>query len=563
MKARLFITAFAMLMGVGIKAQAAKTIHKIVKPDYVGIYNETMEIASVKTTEEATTVTFQYGGKGISFFDKGICIVDETGKRHELIGQKGFTEDSLKRLVLKKKGKYELRFKPLASDCRIFDIVEDFYSSSTRYYGVRQAGSEFCVSNPKEHNNGEASLPEVVFKVDTAYVSGKVENLDKDAQWKVSLIYDYADTNYGKKRKRASAMVDKEGNFKIKTRINGPTWDYLMVSSDKKQRNVMLVPVLLCPGEEQTLQIRFREDVKYDSNSQRDFGTLMQCAPMMLYKKYSYSKPKEYFMDDYNAMTPEKVKKQFDDYDRLSLYLSGKYGLSRVETELLRSQLSASFAIDMLFLANSNQHGTYYKGVPDEEWRKARGKWIESDSPFYGICFANMRCESNVYWAVTDRWLLFSGYLMGQIPPYAKRENDFQFYKWKTIFNREVEKSEDGGYEGITIAGTPENLKKVDDFDNKKIQLFYNWMLPLIREWRNKNGNDDLFEQIYLLSCIYSVPYIPYKSSKYIYDQFTLARQMIHHPSFCRLAGEMFFEIEKVIQQDYDEWETEWGKSKK
>ena len=541
----------------------AKTIHKIEKPAYVGIYNETMEIASVKTTEEATTVTFQYGGKGISFLDNDICLVDETGKRHELIAQKGFTVDSLKRLVPKKKGKYELRFKPLAADCRIFDIIENFYSSSTRYYGVRQAGSEFCVSNPKEHNNGDASLPEAVFKVDTAYVSGKVENIGSDAQWKVSLIYDYADTNYGKKRKRASTIIDKEGNFKLKTCVNGPTWDYLIVSSNKKDNKLMYIPVLLCPGEEQTLQIRFREDVKYDSNSQRDFGTLMQCAPMMLYKKYSYSKPKEYFMDDYNAMTPEKVKNQFDDYDRLALYLSGKYGLSRVETELLRSQLSASFAIDMLYLANNNQHGTYYKGVPDEEWRKARGKWIESDSPFYGICFANMRCESNVYWAVTDIWLLFSGYMMRQIPPYAKRENDFIFYKWKTIFNREVEKSEDGGYEGITIAGTPENLKKVDDFDNKNIQLFYNWMLPLIREWRNKNGNDDLFEQIYLLSCIYSMPNIPYKSSKYLYDQFTLARQMIHHPSFCRLAGEMFFEVEEYYHRNNDEWEKKKGKEKK
>ena len=345
----------ATLLMLPLIAMGAKIVHKITKPDYVGVYAEAMKIASVKTTEKATTVTFQYGGKGISFLDNDICLVDETGKRHELIGQKGFTVDSLKRLVPKKKGKYELRFKPLAADCRIFDIIENFYSSSTRYYGVRQAGSEFCVSNPKEHNSGEASLPEAVFKIDTAYVSGKVENLDKDAQWKVSIIYDYADSNYGKKRKRESAIIDKEGNFKLKTRVNGPTWDYLIVSSNKKDNKLMYIPVLLCPGEEQTLQIRFREDVKYDSNSQRDFGTLMQCDPMMLYKKYSYSKPKEYFMDDYNAMTPEKMKNQFDDYDRLALYLSGKYGLSRVETELLRSQLSASFAIDMLFLANSNQ----------------------------------------------------------------------------------------------------------------------------------------------------------------------------------------------------------------
>ncbi len=126
-----------------------------------------------------------------------------------------------------------------------------------------------------------------------------------------------------------------------------------------------------------------------------------------------------------------------------------------------------------------------------------------------------------------------------------------------------MEKMEDGSCQSISYEGTPENLKKVDDFEAKSLQLRYNWMLPLIREWRNKNGNEDLFEQIYLLSCVYSMPYLSPDSRKHIYNQFTLARQMIHHPSFSRLAGEMFSEIEKVIQQDYDEWEKEWGKSKK
>ena len=140
--------------------------------------------------------------------------------------------------------------------------------------------------------------------------------------------------------------------------------------------------------------------------------------------------------------------------------------------------------------------------------------------------------------------------------------DDFQFYKWKTIFNKELKRETDGHYEGISYEITPDNLKKVENFEVKQLQLFYNWMLPLIREWRNKNSNDDLFEQIYLLSCIYSVPNIPYNSSsKYIYDQFTLARQMIHHPSFCRLAGEMFFEVEEYYHRNNDEREK--GKEKK
>ena len=554
---KLLVATFLMLPLI---AMGAKIVHKITKPDYVGVYAEAMKIVSVKTTEKATSVIFQYTGDGFSHFNKNICLIDEEGKHYELTGQKGLSTDSLGHLKTNKKGKYELQFEALPAHCHIFDIIEDLYDTSTRYYGVRQAGNAFTVSNPKEHNHGDISLPDNVFKVDTAYITGKVENINKNSEWKVKLLYDYAARLKGKNKHPQSAMIDEEGNFKLKTRVNGPTWDYLLVRSDNKQDESMLIPVLLCPDEEQNLQIKFREDVKYSEEYDENVGTLMRCTPLMGFSAPLYYK--KHFIDENGEIPLEKVKKHFKNYDELSLYLSGKYGLSRMETELLRSQLSTTFAMEIISLEYRIQMDKYYKGLSGEEWKKAHAKWMDSTTPLYNICFSNMRCESNVFWASTDRYNIFGGYYLNNIPPYSKRMDDFQFYKWKTIFNKELKRETDGHYEGISYEITPDNLKKVENFEVKQLQLFYNWMLPLIREWRNKNGNDDLFEQIYLLSCIYSVPKIPYNSSsKYIYDQFTLARQMIHHPSFCRLAGEMFFEVEEYYHRNNDEREK--GKEKK
>ena len=71
----------------------------------MGVYAETMKIVSVKTTEKATSVIFQYTGNGFSHFNKNICLIDEEGKHYELTGQKGFSTDSLGHLTPNKTGK--------------------------------------------------------------------------------------------------------------------------------------------------------------------------------------------------------------------------------------------------------------------------------------------------------------------------------------------------------------------------------------------------------------------------------------------------------------------------
>ena len=106
----------------------AKTIHNIENPSYVGINDGTMKIVKVKTTEAGTTLTFSYPGDGFASFFPSSYLVDEQGRRYNIISQKGFVADSLGRLTPKKKGNYKLIFSPLPKETRIFDFIEDFYS---------------------------------------------------------------------------------------------------------------------------------------------------------------------------------------------------------------------------------------------------------------------------------------------------------------------------------------------------------------------------------------------------------------------------------------------------
>ena len=169
-----FILSLLLLSAITV---GAKTIHKVANPEYVAMQHGNMEITSVKTTEEATTVTFQYLGEGFHQFAPTIHLVDELGEHCKLIGQKGFSEDSLKNMKPTKKGKYELRFEPLPTKTHIFDIIEDYYNiESARYYGVREKGTLFSITNPLPHNEGESLLPYMDFKVDTVLVTGHIKD---------------------------------------------------------------------------------------------------------------------------------------------------------------------------------------------------------------------------------------------------------------------------------------------------------------------------------------------------------------------------------------------------
>ena len=538
-----FILSLLLLSVVTV---GAKTIHKIENPTYVGIYDGNMKIVSVRTTEEATVLTFQYSGEGFGTFSPKSYIVDEQGNRYELIGQKGFNKDSLERFVPQKKGKYELRFQPLPDNTRIFDFIEDFYYiTSTKYYGIREKGVPFTVSNPLPHNTGEASLPDIDFKVDSVLITGHITNYvpEKHKIKKVSMLYRGA-------ARYITPKVDENGNFEMKIRVNGPTWDVLLL-------NGLHIPMMLYPKDHLDLQITFEDErnrkaVLYNSQLQKDFSKLMLCAPMIWYKDYLRPIKGEDCSPMYEQMTSESIQNRFDDYDAMSLYLSGKYGLNRIETEMLRSYLSLFIATDVTVLTSRYLFDLYEEGTSGG-YQALIKKWINADSPYYGICFSNVRSESNAFLSVPYRSILLSRFNMNHIAPHYKHEEDFNYYQWETILGRKIEPTETGDFPKVSDSTI--EAKKAEEFEWEYAEHHYNWMLQLVRKWRNKGEKSDaIFEQAYFLGMISNMPMAPMFSSEYLYQQFTLCRKLFTHPSFVKLAGELLWEREKECYQEIEDY---------
>lgn len=545
------------LLLLSVVTAGAKTIHKIENPTYVGIYDGNMKIVSVRITEEATVLTFQYSGEGFGTFSPKSYIVDEQGNHYELIGQKGFNEDSLERFVPQKKGKYELRFQPLPANTRIFDFIEDFYNvTSSRFYGIRKNDVPFTVSNPLPHNEGEASLPDMDFKVDSVLITGHIKNYvsEKHKIEKVSMLYSNV-TRYN-----APVKMDKNGKFKMKIRVDGPTWDVL-------QMNGLHIPIMLYPKDSVNLQITLedesnRKTVQYSSKLQKVFSRLMQCAPMIWTNYYILPNDStENYAAKFEQMTPESIQKRFDDYDTMGLYLSGKYGLNRIETEMLRSYFSLLIATEVTALTSRYFSDLYEKESPGD-YNAARNKWKNSDTPFYDICISNIRSESNAFLCVPYRNILLSRFNMNHMAPHYKHEEDFQYYQWETILGKKIEPSGNGDFPGVTYS--KDEIKKVEEFEKMYAEHYNNWLLKLIRKWRNKGEKSDvIFEQAYFLGIISNMPMAPMFSSEYLYQQFTLCRKLFTHPSFVKLAGELLWEQEKECYQELEEWEYRNSLNKK
>ena len=534
-----FILFLFMLPFVAV---GAKTIQKIENPTYLGINDGTMKIVSVKTTEKATVLTFQYPGEGFYQFAPNIHLVDEQGKHYELIGQKGFSEDSLKNMKPTKKGKYELSFQPLPADTRIFDFIEDFYSwTGTSYYGIRKEGTPFSVNDPLSHNEGENSFPDIDFKKDSVIIEGHIYDYNpetckfkcvelSDLHYPTFKIYHGSDI-YNKN----VAQIDENGNFRLPVQTYGPTWTYLRLSSDGKERmGERFLPIMLYPNDQMNMGIYLSEGncpqkVEYKSIKKKDFSKLMQSAPMMLTQL-------EYGNDSirYGQMTNESIEKRFKDFDELALYLSGKYGLNRTETEMLRSQLSVVVGIDVMNLTSRVLYQKHNSSADDseEEKQKKRKAWQESDSPYYGLVFSNIRATNNLFLAIPDWSRLLHCSRLASIPRYDRIVRDFY----------------------VSSA----------DYKNENVKQFFNQRLNLIREWRQKGNNDAIFEHACLLCSIQEMPYaLGFRSpmdeealKQFLPDRFqgiSNIRELFTHPSFVRLAGELLYEREKSLYQELEE----------
>lgn len=93
---------------------------------------------------------------------------------------------------------------------------------------------------------------------------------------------------------------------------------------------------------------------------------------------------------------------------------------------------------------------------------------------------------------------------------------------------------------------------------------YFNSLLDIIREYRQKNGgNDSVFEQAFMLCCARRMPlFIPHPTDckkledviPVAYKQFTNFRSMFYHPSILRLASTVVEEKEQFI------YRTEYNK---
>lgn len=544
----------------------AKTIHKVVNPVYVAMQHGTMEIASVKTTEEATTISFRYPGEGFYQFTPGIYLVDEQGKHHELIGQKGFSEDSLRNLKPKKKGKYELHFEPLSAETQIFDIIEGHYNiGGARYYGVREKNTPFAVSNPLPHNEGDSILPYMDFKVDTVLMTGRIENYNPEkCKFREVIRYTPYLAEYSKEKFRTPiAIIKEDGTFKAKTRVVGPTWCYLMLAPEGEWNGVMFIPVMLYPNDSIDLCISIDKKnngktVKYNSKKERDFSRLMQCAPMV-HVNLSVTPYNKTDTTEYCSFTPKNVKRRFEDYDNLGLYLSGKYGLNRMETEMLRSHLSTVMAIHIVGETNSylkNHHSpTNRNTLTQEERSMIEVKLRNSNSPYYAISFSNIRAESNVFLTIPNWTTLLSTHSMMNLPAYRKYIHDYEKNRMFSIYKQIPEYTKSGGFYMSINDISPEMEKKEKMFNEQASKLYYEWMLKPIREWRGKEGEDDtLFEQAYMLCCTRAMPYQLNSSIPYVHKQFVQCKEFFYHPSIIRMANELLYNREKECYQEIEDF---------
>lgn len=548
----------------------AKILHKMSSPDYVGINEGKMKIVSVKTTEESTIITFQCSGEESGTFSPKIYLEDELGICYGLTGQKGFSVDSLKRLVPNKKGKYELHFKPLPANTRIFDLIENFNSiSSTRFYGIRETGTPFATSNPQTGNEGKNSLPDIDFKVDSVLVTGHIEDYDS-LKNKFKIVSKFNVDFIGEEKSSETAKIDKNGNFRIKIRVLGPTWSYLTLGPENGWNGVTFIPVVLYPNDHINLNINFDNEVNkikvaYNSLLQKDFSRLMQCAPIF-YTNPNVTHHSSMDSSEYKMLTAESIEKRFSDYDALAIYLKGKYCLNNLEAEMLRSQLSVVTAIDIIGKTNRflfDTHSEKWSVSDTEGKKKAHENWRKSDSPYYELCFSKVRAESNAFLVTPDWSVLLSAHSMDQIPRHEKHMRDFWINKHSAIYKKEIEITETGQILIPKDRFTPEMEKIKKEFEQQQITLYHNWELELIRDWRKKNKNDAIFEQAFMLCSLRDMPIALnlVVSETELYDRFhkiSQCRGLFYHPSVIRIAGkllgerelEIYAELESLVKEE-------------
>ena len=503
---------------------AAKVLHRVDNPEYVGINDGTLELVSVKTTEKSTTLTFRYPGEGFGGFAAESYLSDEAGMRYRLIGHKGFSVADSSYLKVGRKGIYRLEFEPLPADTRVFDLIENlFHPHATFFYGIREEGTPMAVTQATV-SMGDNSFPDIDFKPDSVWVHGYIADYDT-ARYRFT---DVAQLFLGGELTRdgsPKSMIETDGSFVLPLKIYGPTWTHLNLHSSKS-RFGYLVPVMLYPGDHIELRIsdidKAEWDIKYTSRIGKDFSNLMHCIPSMCLKMIVGGNPQEIRQDSirYEGWTPELIDQQFDSYDTLASYLTGKYALNNVEAVMLRGELTNSLARDILIAIN-NYLGSKHPIHKDRE------EWIKQESPYYN-CLSRVYAESNAYLAIPSWQHLLASFIRSAMPRLSYVKEQY----WQSMGNR---------FYDLPIAKVKEGMDE---------QLY-----QVIRAYRQPKGDDAIFEQAVRFNLLDDARYWLYDTDKVtdtmtmIHELYNYQRSQLTHPSFVRIANDVITTLEEKCYQ--------------
>lgn len=505
----------------------AKVSHRLDNPEYVGINNKMMKLISVKTTKKSTTITFRYPGEGFGGFSTESYLSDEAGRRYRLIGHKGFSVADSSYLKVGRKGTYRLEFEPLPAGTKVFDFIENFfYPHATFFYGIREAGTPMLVSQVVESTE-EFSFPDIDFKPDSVWIHGYITDYDT-ARYQFTDVEQFLLGGELTGNDSPIVRVEPDGSFVLPLKIYGPTWTHLNLHSNKHFIDY-LVPVMLYPGDHIELRIsdidKAEWNIWYTSRMGKEYSNLMHCIPPMCLKMIVGGNLQEVKQDSirYGGWTPELIDQQFDSYDTLASYLTGKYALNNVEAAMLRGELTNSLARDVLIATNNylaSKHPIH----------KDREEWIKQESPYYS-CLSRVYAESNAYLAIPSWQHLQASFIRNAMPRLSYVKEQY----WQSMGNR---------FYDLPIAKTKEEMDE---------QLY-----QVIRAYRQPKGDDVIFEQAVRFNLLGDAPYWIYDTGKVtetmtmIHELYNYQRSQLTHPSFVRIANDVITTFEEKHYQEVE-----------
>ncbi len=361
-----------LFLAVPVLARSGRTAN-IDKPDYLALPSDGVTITRVKTTDKATTLYFHAVGDSAFSFSIPSCsyLVDESGRRYKMTGCKNV--EAGKDVCPGKKGlKFSVSFLPLPDGTERFDMIAEIFVNAGRYYyGIREGGLPLL--GGKRTKQGCASpavakvFPDDVFMADSMIVSGRFHDTGNYSvggfRLEVAEYHDCIDSVATNMKFGYTIIVDSTGCFSAKIPVLGPSWTSLYALKPKSPEFLdkpftsathyapQAIPVVLYPGDNLHMDIYDYAGgdrrIEYKSGK-TDFGKLLNNCPMAA---WLYTGTTDAAKAG-KCAGKETAERRMDILDSLALYLSSKYRLGDVETQMLRTEYNVGCARDAVDEAN-------------------------------------------------------------------------------------------------------------------------------------------------------------------------------------------------------------------